>query len=51
MSLVELMGKIGLADRKNFRDLYLKPSLDSGLIEMTIPGKPTSRNQRYRAVK
>ncbi len=50
-SLAELMGMMGLTDRKNFRELYLKPALDSGLVEMTIPDKPTSRNQRYRAVK
>ena len=31
-----------------FRERYLKPALDLGLIEMTIPGKPNSRLQQYR---
>ena len=50
MSLAELMGRMGLTDRKNFREAYLKPALDSGLVEMTLPDKPSSRNQRYRAI-
>ena len=39
---------LGLADRKSFRERYLKPALDDGLIEMTIPNKPNSRLQKYR---
>ena len=35
-------------DRKSFRERYLKPALDEGLIEMTIPEKPNSRLQKYR---
>ena len=27
---------------------YLQPAFSSGLIEMTLPDKPTSRHQRYR---
>ena len=38
----------GLSDRKSFRERYLKPALDGGLIEMTIPNKPNSRLQKYR---
>ncbi len=34
--------------RRYFTTAYLKPALDAGLIEMTLPDKPTSRNQRYR---
>jgi len=48
MSREELQGALGLQDRKSFRDRYLKPALVEGLIEMTIPGKPNSRLQKYR---
>ena len=45
---VELMAALGLADRSHFLRTYLHPSLDAGLIEMTQPQSPRSRNQRYR---
>lgn len=48
MSRDELQLVLGLKDRKSFRELYLKPALTAGLIEMTIPDKPNSRLQRYR---
>lgn len=44
----ELMAALGLADRSHFLRTYLPPSLDAGLIEMTGPQSPRSRNQRYR---
>lgn len=43
-----LQDALGLQDRKSFRARYLKPALEHGLIEMTIPGKPNSRLQQYR---
>lgn len=43
MSSKTLQTALGLADRKSFRERYLKPALDDGLIEMTIPDKPGSR--------
>lgn len=48
MSRKALQTALGLADRKSFRERYLKPALDDGLIEMTIPDKPGSRLQKYR---
>ena len=43
-----LQDALALQDRKSFRERYLKPALEHGLIEMTIPGKPNSRLQQYR---
>ena len=48
MSREALQAALGLLDRKSFRERYLKPALTDGLIEMTIPGKPNSRLQKYR---
>jgi Fic/DOC family protein len=39
----------GLKDRKHFRKSYLEALIAAGWLEMTIPGKPQSRLQRYRA--
>lgn len=41
------MGKLGLKSREGFRRNYLRPAIDRNLIQMTIPNKPNSRNQRY----
>lgn len=48
MSRDDLQTALGLQDRKSFSERYLKPALNAGLIEMTIPDKPNSRLQRYR---
>ena len=42
-----LMGKLNLTSREGFRRNYLRPAIELGLIQMTIPEKPSSRNQRY----
>jgi len=44
----EIQEKLNLSDRKNFTESYLKPALENGLIEMTMPEKPQSGNQKYR---
>jgi predicted HTH transcriptional regulator len=46
--LVDLMAIAGRADRTKFRHQVLTPLLAEGLIEMTIPDKPRSSNQKYR---
>ena len=47
-SRTELQAALNLRDRRSFSAAYLKPALEAGFIEMTLPDKPTSRNQRYR---
>ena len=46
----ELMALVAIRHRPTFRDNYLLPCIDAGLIEMTVPDKPNSRNQKYRRV-
>ena len=40
--------RLGLKHRPTFRGNYLRPALAGGLIEMTLPDKPTSRLQTYQ---
>ncbi len=51
LSASQIMERLNLSHRPNFRKNYLRPALDAGLIEMTIPDKPNSRNQKYRRIK
>jgi len=44
----EMMKFLGLVNVNHFRKTYLMPLLRDGRIEMTIPDKPTSRNQKYK---
>jgi len=48
LTRAEIMEGLELKDRMHFANEYLQPALDAGLIEMTIPDKPTSSKQRYR---
>ncbi len=47
----ELQEFVGLKDKVNFKRKYLDPMLKMGLIKMTLPDKPTSRNQKYVSAK
>lgn len=51
LSASELMARLHLKHRPTFRKNYLKPALAKGLIEMTVPDKPNSKNQKYRKTK
>jgi hypothetical protein len=47
MARDELQRILELKDRTSFRERYLKPALQAGLIELTITDKPNSRLQKY----
>ena len=47
-SAAEVMNALGLSHRPTFRNNYIRPALEAGLVEMTHPESPTARNQRYR---
>lgn len=51
LSAVEIMKRLNLSHRASFRKNYILPALSKGLIEMTIPDKPNSKNQKYRKRK
>ena len=38
---------MGLNNRGHFRQKILNPLIKGGLLKMTLPDKPTSRNQKY----
>lgn len=44
----EAQAVLELKGEANFRERYLGPALEAGLIEMTIPEKPRSSKQKYR---
>lgn len=46
-SVRQIMDRLNLKSMTSFRKLYLIPALEAGLIGMTIPDKPTSKNQMY----
>lgn len=43
----QLMAAVGIRSRDSFRKNYLSPAVKLGLVVMSIPDKPTSRNQTY----
>ncbi len=49
--MTEIMSLEGKTDRTKFRNQILKPLIDAGWLEMTIPDKPTSSKQKYRLIK
>lgn len=47
LSSNELMERLKLKSKLGFRNNYLNPALKAGLIKMSNPDKPTSKNQKY----
>jgi predicted HTH transcriptional regulator len=48
MKRTDIQEALALRHEDYFREAYLVPALAAGIIEMTIPGKPTSSKQKYR---
>jgi hypothetical protein len=42
------MDRFARTNRTRFKNRDLTPLLEAGLLEMTIPDKPTSSKQKYR---
>lgn len=42
-----IMEALGLKSKETLRKNYINPAMELGLIKMTLPDKPNSRNQRY----
>ena len=51
MSRNEIMENLDLRHAPNFRDNYLHPAMEAEYIEMTLPDKPKSINQKYKLTK
>ena len=43
----ELMLRLGIKSKETLRATYLNPAIENGLVKMTIPNKPNSKNQKY----
>ena len=44
---LSIMEALGLKSRETFRKNYMNPAIELGIVQMTIPDKPNSKNQRY----
>ena len=43
----DIMAGLGLKSKETLRKNYINPAIELGMLSMTIPDKPNSRNQRY----
>ena len=42
-----MMKKLKIKSKETLRKHYLNPAIKEGLVKLTIPNKPTSKNQMY----
>ena len=50
MTSNEIMKKLKIKSKETLRATYLNPAIEDGVVELTIPDKPTSKNQMYYKV-
>ena len=43
----ELLSLLNVKSKETLRASYLNPAIENGLIKMTLPDKPNSKNQKY----
>ena len=48
MGRSDLQRLLSIKNRDYFRTDYLSPAISNGYVELTIPDKPNSPNQKYR---
>ena len=46
-SAIQIMEELNYKNIKRFRRDYIKPLIEKRILKMTIPDKPTSKNQKY----
>ena len=44
----QIQATLQLRGRGNFEKRYLKPAIEAGFVDLTVPDKPRSRPQKYR---
>lgn len=47
ITATEIMERLGIKSKETLRGQYLDPAIKQGLVNLTIPDKPTSKNQMY----
>ncbi len=47
LSANEIMKRLNVKSKETLRNSYLDPAIENGLIKMTLPDKPKSKNQKY----
>ena len=50
MTANEIMDRLGIKSKETLRATYLDPAIKEGVVALTIPDKPTSKNQKYYKV-
>ena len=45
-----IMKKLGIKSKETLRSTYIGPAIKEGVVALTIPDKPTSKNQMYYKV-
>ena len=43
----QIMEMLNFKSKETFRKNYTNPALEAGAVKMTVPDKPSSKNQRY----